>query len=292
MINARMVATNFNNKTIFGCRHSKKSKKRHRAGKERSHVQALQQIITEVAAKSYQEHYIKWLTEYSDQQFENSSTDSPQQSTSQTSNPPHQRSAKERRQNPLPTEPGYDWRDYQQNCEVNEGRKKAQTALLRENQKTHRRLQRKRERQCYEPTEDWTEDLWDPATWVNAATQVNIPTPETSTPVVVVEDKPAQTTSDCESVITQTEDSTASLRTATTQTVEFTSKITRATQTEDLLEADTASVSVFLSPRQRFQYWSSRREQLGRELEVAKGEIEDMLSDLVVQLDALIQPKT
>ncbi len=174
---------------------------------------------------------------------------------------------------------------------MNEERKKAQTALLRENQKTHRRLQRKRERQCYEPTEDWTEEL-EQATWVNAATQVNLPTPETSTPIVVVEDRPAQATSDCETVKTQTEGPVTSLRTATTQTVEFTSKVTRATQTEDLLEEDTASVSVFLTQKQRFQYWSARREQLGRELEVAKREIEVMLSDLVVQLDALIQPKT
>ncbi len=200
------MATNFNSNTTFGCRHSAKTKKRHRARKDRSHVQALQQIITEVAAKSYQEHYIKWLAEYSVSHTETSSTDSPQPSTSNTGGKIQQRSTKERRRNPLPSEPGYDWRDYRQNCQVNEDRKKAQTALLRENQKIHRKLQQKRERQCYEPTEDWTEDLWEPATWVNAATQVDIPTPEASTSVVVVEDNPAQTASASESVITQTED--------------------------------------------------------------------------------------
>ncbi len=280
----------FNNKTIFGCRQPTKSKKRH-STKDRSHVQAIQEIITEVAAKSYQEHYIKWLTEYSAPQLTKSSTDHPQPTTTQSSDQPPQRSAKERRRDPLPTEPGYDWHNYKQNCAVNEERKKAQTALLRENQKAHRRLQRKRERQCYEPTEDWTEDL-ERATWVNAATQVDISAPEPPTPIVVVEDRSAQATSDWETVITQTESPATTLRTATTQTVEFTSRVTRATQTEDLLEEDTASVSVFLTQKERFQYWSARREQLGRELEVAKREIEDMLSDLVVQLDALIQPKT
>ncbi len=71
-----------------------------------------------------------------------------------------------------------------------------------------------------------------------------------------------------------------------------TSKTTRATQTVELSEASNNSVSVFSNQKQRFEYWSHRRELLKQELHVAKQEIEDMLSDLMAQLDTLIQPKT
>ncbi len=261
---------------------------------------ALHQIINDSSAKCYQDLYIKWLTEFTSKQVKAPSTDPPQPSTSDTKL--KQRSAKERRRNPLPSEPGYDWRSFQKSCKVNEERKRAQTKLLRENQKEHRRLQRKRERQCYEPTEDWTEDLWEPATWVNAATQADLPTGEAPTAIVVVEDKPTQTSRYSATVETQTKRCSATVatqttegipsRTATTQTVGIKSKITRATQTEGAPHSDSTSVSVFHSQRERFEYWSHRREELNRELSVAKQEIEEMLSDLMTQMDALIQPKT
>ncbi len=285
------MATNSKITINSGNRKSAKAKKRPRSDKDHSHVTALHHIINDVTAKNYQESYIKWLTDYAGQQIRAPSTDSPPQSASSAETGVKHRTVQEKRKSPLPTEPGYDWRTYQKHCRGNAERKKAQTKLLRENRKVHRRLQQKRERQCYEPTEDWTEDLWEPATWINAATQANLPPPEEPTPIIVVEDKPVQTSRSNESIAIQT-DNWTSLRTATTQTVEFTSKTTRATQTAEPLGPSISSVSVFPSQKQKFEYWSHRREQLKHELDVAKVEIDNMLSDLLVQLNALTQPTT
>ncbi len=79
---------------------------------------------------------------------------------------------------------------------------------------------------------------------------------------------------------------------ATTQTVERIPRVTRTTQTVEQPDLLRNSVSVFSGQKERYEYWSQRSEQLNHELSVAKLEIDNMLSDLVAQIDALTQSAT
>ncbi len=59
-------------------------------------------------------------------------------------------------------------------------------------------------------------------------------------------------------------------------------------------EHQTSGVSVFEfdNPREKFEYWTLRHQELKQELHVAKLEIDHMLSDHLEQLDSLTQSVT
>ena len=125
----------------FGYRKPIKARKRASVIKERRSFKVLEQIISKVSAENYQDLYIQWLTEYSHNHTSAPSTDAPQPSTSVGCAVPMQCTSKERRQNPRPSEPGYDWRSFQKDVKANEKCRRAQWRLIHENQRIHLRLQ-------------------------------------------------------------------------------------------------------------------------------------------------------
>ena len=141
--------------------------------------------------------------------------------------------------------------------------------LLCQNKRYRRKLQRKGKTLCYEPEEDWTDDLLH-----------NTPTPTNRDVAVQTID-----VEDTQSPVQQ--------EVSTDADVEQVPVVDRGTQVDiGLLELplQQPSVGVDAPAQEHFIFWLERKQSLLNEMSVTQQAIDDLLGDLLQQVVHVSQP--